>query len=71
MDNQLDLNDIMIQQAESIKQLLVLCANEGEADITISVYHSSGKTATAKLYDQAALVQSLYEALEYFQSEIS
>lgn len=60
----------LIGQAEAIKQVLQYCSVLPGADITITVKHHHGYTATAELYDHAALVQGLYAAVEYFQSEI-
>lgn len=59
-----------VSEAEFVKQLLTYCSFRPGADITIQVKHSDGHCAVAHLYDHAALVQSLYEALEYFQSEM-
>lgn len=55
---------------ELVKNLLDACAITPGATITITVRHDNGHVATAELYDHAALVQSLYDALEYFQSEL-
>lgn len=60
----------MLAEAEAVKQLLTTCCTDAGATITITVAHHSGQIATANLYDLAALVQSLFEALEYFQSEL-
>ena len=60
----------MLFQAEAVKQLLVYCVYQPGAKITISIDHDQGHKATAELYDLAALAQSLYESLEYFQSEL-
>jgi hypothetical protein len=57
-------------QAELLKQILEYCSIAPGADITITVTHAHGQKVTADLYDHAALVQGLIEALEYFQSEI-
>lgn len=58
-----------VRQAEAIKQLLEYCTVNQGAKITITVTHDNGLEATANLYDHAALVQGLWEALDYFQSE--
>ena len=60
----------MVASAEVVKQMLKYCAVDPGAKITISVEHDDGNKATAELYDHAALVQSLIEALEYFASEL-
>ena len=60
----------MLVQAEAVKQLLNYCAFQPDAKITVTVEHAHGHKAVAELYDQAALVQSLYQTLEYFQSEL-
>lgn len=60
----------LIGQAEAIKQVLQYCSALPGAEITISVKHSHGYTAVGEFYDHAALVQGLYTAVEYFQSEI-
>ena len=57
-------------KAERIKQLLTCCMMNPGAKITITVEHDNGRKATADLYDHAALTQSLYDTLEYFQSEL-
>lgn len=59
-----------ILQAEMVKQLLSYCTVAPGANITITISHDHGQIATAQLYDHAALVQGLIEALEYFQSEV-
>lgn len=57
-------------EAEKIKKVLNDCMeNPGDTTIKI-VVERDGKTTTADLYDHAALVTSLYESLEYFQSEL-
>lgn len=68
-DNYSDDTKRMLCQTEMVKQLLNYCAFQHGAKITIVVEHDQGHKATAELYDHAALVQSLYESLEYFQSE--
>lgn len=60
----------MIAQTEMVKQLLEYCSVQPGAKIQIKVEHHDGQVAIANLYDLAALVQSLYDALEYFQSEL-
>lgn len=60
----------MICEAELVKQMLQYCMMQHGAKITISVEHDDGHKATARLYDHAALVQSLHDSLEYFQSEM-
>lgn len=57
-------------EAEKIKKVLNDCM-DAPGDTTIKiVVERAGKTTTADLYDHAALVTSLYESLEYFQSEL-
>ena len=58
-----------IAQAEAIKQALVYCSYKPGATIRLEVTHDDGTIAAANLYDHAALVDGLYKALEYFQSE--
>lgn len=58
-----------MHQAEAVKQLLELCAVQPGAKIQIIVTHKNGLVATANLYDHAALVQGLWDALDYYQSE--
>jgi hypothetical protein len=60
----------LYKQTEEVKQLLESCMDVGGADITITVKRDDGRTATAELYDHAALVQGLWDALDYFQSEL-
>ena len=61
----------MLAQAEMVKQLLEYCSIQPGAKIKIVVEHDEGHVAVADLYDLAAIVQSLYDALEYFQSELA
>lgn len=65
-----DSDKAMYTQAEIVKQLLQLCSIQPGATITITVHHNHGHKAIAELYDHAALVQSLHDTLEYFQSEL-
>lgn len=58
-----------VHQAEAVKQLLELCAQQAGAEVQITVRHDNGLVATANLYDHAALVQGLWDALDYYQSE--
>ena len=60
----------MLSEAEDVKQHLINCVNNPGANISIIVTSDDGKTTSAGLYDHAALVQSLIDALAYFQSEI-
>ena len=60
----------LVAETELVRQMLEFCSVQPGADIIIQVKHSAGHCATARLYDHAALVQSLYECLEYFQSEL-
>lgn len=65
-------NDVFrwYKQAEDIKQILECSMASHGAKITITVARDSGTTVTAELYDHAALVQGLWDALDYFQSEL-
>ena len=58
-----------ILDVEMLMQVLTYCSWNSGADITIQIKHSNGLTASAKLYDHAALVTGLHNALEYFMSE--
>jgi len=58
-----------ILDVEMLKQVLTYCSWNPGADIIIQIKHSDGLTASAKLYDHAALVTGLHNALELFQSE--
>jgi hypothetical protein len=60
----------VVAEAELVKHMLNFCYTQHGATITITVEHDNGHKATAKLYDHEALIQSLYDALETFQSEI-
>lgn len=60
----------VVAEAELVKHILNFCYVQHGATITITVEHDSGHKATAKLYDHAALIEGLYNALETFQSEI-
>lgn len=53
-----------------VKVMLLYCADKQGAKITITVEHECGNKATANLYDHAALVQGLYDALDYFETEL-
>lgn len=59
-----------IVDAEAVKQLLYYCCAQPGATITVSVKHDNGNYASAELYDLAAFVCSLLEALECFQEEL-
>lgn len=57
-------------EAETIKRILNACmADPGDTSIKITI-NRDGMEVTADLYDHAALVTSLYDALDYFQSEL-
>lgn len=56
--------------AERVKQLLRKSYETQGANITITVQRDDGDKDTAVLYDHAALVQGLIDALDYFQSEL-
>lgn len=58
-----------VHQAEAVKQLLEVCMMQPGAKVQITVSHDNGLVATANLYDHAALVNGLYDALNYYQSE--
>lgn len=53
-----------------VKDMLLFCMDKQGAKITITVDHHCGNRVTANLYDHAALVQSLYDALDYLESEL-
>lgn len=61
----------MLAETELLKQLINYCHVREGATITITIEHDDGHKASATLYDHAALTQTLYIALEYFQSEVS
>lgn len=65
-----DWDKRMIKESREVMSMLEYCMNEPDADISISVKHKNGKSATANLYDHAALVQGLYSALQYFIEEM-
>ena len=58
--------NIMLKQADDVKRLLKHCMTDCGATVTIAVAHDCGQSAIANLYDNAALVQSLYDALSEF-----
>lgn len=60
----------VIAEAELVKHMLNFCYAQHGATITITIEHANGHKATAKLYDHAALIQGLYDALVAFQSEL-
>ena len=60
----------MAAEAEIVKHLLDFCSVHSGAKITISVEHDNGHKAVLRAYDHAALVQGLYDTLDYFQSEL-
>ena len=59
------------EAADEVKQMLIDCANDPGATIQIVVKRDNGLESSAELYDHAALVQGLVDALDYFQDEIS
>lgn len=61
---------VMIAEVELLKSLLTFCMNKPGAKITVTVEHDDGNKVTAHLYDHAALTQSLYDTLTYFESEL-
>lgn len=63
-------DDHMISQTKRLQSLLNHCCVDPGADIYITVKHSDGRQAGVKLYDHAALVQELHNALDYFLSEL-
>ena len=69
-DASTDWDKCMIKESREVMSMLEYCMNEPYADISISVRHKNGKSATANLYDHAALVQELYSALKYFIEEM-
>lgn len=67
------LNDemrLMVQQLKMVKEALAYCTHKPEAKITVEVKHTDGSCARVEAYDHAAFVQGLYDAIEYFISEI-
>lgn len=70
-DTSIERADVkMWREAERLKRVLTDCmVSPGDTSIKITVERAN-KTATASLYDHAALVQGLYDALDYFQSEL-
>lgn len=60
----------MMRQVEAVKDMLNYCIERNGATIKVTVTHDNGLTASATLYDHAALVQGLLDALNYFQSEL-
>lgn len=66
----LDERDRMLAEAELVKHLLNFCSVWPGAKITITVEHDNGHKAVAQLYDHAALVQELHDALSYFQTQM-
>ena len=63
-------DDYMTSQTKRLQSLLNHCCIDPGADIYITVKHSNGRSVGVKLYDHAALVQELYNALDYFLSEL-
>lgn len=59
-----------LQQIESLQQMLNHCLQQHEAKITIAIDHSDGSSVTAQLYDHAAFVQPLIDALDEFKAEL-
>lgn len=58
-------------EAEKIKTVLNKIMENPEPDTTIKItIEREGETTTADLYDHAALVTSLFDSLDYFQSEL-
>lgn len=61
---------IMMAEIALVKNMLLFCMNKQGAKITITVEHDCGNKITANLYDHAALVQGLFDALEYLETEM-
>jgi len=59
-----------VLEVNVLLSILEYCTEEQGASITITIAHDKGFVATAHLYDHAALVQGLQDALKYFQSEL-
>ena len=59
----------ILGEVEMVKALLDYCCIRHGATITLCVEHDDGHKAVARLYDHAALVQSLFDALTEFQEE--
>lgn len=60
----------MLVEAEMVRQQLIACSITPGAKVIIRVEHDNGNVVSAELYDLAALVTSLIDALDYFQSEL-
>lgn len=60
----------MAASAALVKQMLNYCAIDPGAKVTISVEHDNGQKVAAELFDHAALVQSLIDAIDYFIDEL-
>lgn len=60
----------MLVEVEMVRQQLIACSITPGAKVTIRVEHDNGNVVSAKLYDHAALVTLLIDALDYFQSEL-
>ena len=58
------------ESAEFVKRMLYSCMDAPGATITIAIKKDNGEESSAELYDHAALVQGLIDALDYFQDEI-
>lgn len=61
---------IMRAEIALVKNMLLFCMSKQGAKITITVDHDCGNKVTANLYDHAALVQGLYDTLEYLETEL-
>jgi len=68
--NRSDEEYLMMSEIALVKNMLTFCMNKQGAKITITVEHDCGNRVTANLYDHAALVQSLYDTLAYFETEL-
>lgn len=60
----------MTEESSAAIQLLEHCESTPGAKISITIAHNDGQTVTANLFDHAALVQVLIEALSDFKSEL-
>lgn len=59
-----------VLEVNVLLSILDYCTECQGAEINITIAHDKGFVATAHLYDHAALVQGLQDALKYFQSEL-
>ena len=68
--NPIEEERLMRTEIALVKNMLLFCMDKQGAKITITVDHDCGNSVTANLYDHAALVQGLYDALDYLETEL-